>query len=121
MDPKKVEWEGNGLDWSGSGQRQVAGTSRHDNEPSVSIKCGNFLISWELVSFSRNTLLHAVSKYSILQLSGKYLLDGLHIEDEIRWTEPDFVPTVNIFSLDQVCYIVCSNSAHLHSLCQCTM
>jgi len=45
MDLKKVGWEGNGLDWSGSGEGQVSGTCRHGNEPSGSIKCGNFLIS----------------------------------------------------------------------------
>ena len=34
---------GNGLDWSDSGQGQVAGTCECGNEPSSSIKCGEFL------------------------------------------------------------------------------
>jgi hypothetical protein len=35
----------------------VAGTCKHGNEPSVSIKVGNFLANWEPVTVSR-TLLH---------------------------------------------------------------
>ena len=42
---------------------QLASTCKSDNEPSVSIKCGNFLTDLEPVSFSRRTLLHGVSKY----------------------------------------------------------
>ena len=34
---------GNGLDWSDSGQGQVAGTCECGNEPSGYIKCGEFL------------------------------------------------------------------------------
>jgi hypothetical protein len=34
---------GYGLDWAGSVQRQVAGTCECSNEPSGSIKCGEFL------------------------------------------------------------------------------
>jgi hypothetical protein len=34
---------GYGLDWAGSGQRQVAGNCECDNEPSGSIKCVGFL------------------------------------------------------------------------------
>ena len=34
---------GHGLDQAGSGQGQVAGTCECDNEPSGSIKCGEFL------------------------------------------------------------------------------
>jgi hypothetical protein len=51
-------WWGGGyfLDWSGSGQGQVLGTCKCDNEPSGSIKCLAFLTSWEPVSFSRRTL-----------------------------------------------------------------
>jgi hypothetical protein len=50
-----------GLDRCGSGHGQVAGTCEYLNEPSGSIKCGEFL-NWlrETVSFS-STLLHAVS------------------------------------------------------------
>jgi hypothetical protein len=33
---------GRGLDSSGSGQGPVAGYCEHDNEPSGSIKCGEF-------------------------------------------------------------------------------
>jgi hypothetical protein len=37
------KWDGgHGLDWSGSGQGQVAGSSECDNELSVPIKCGEF-------------------------------------------------------------------------------
>jgi len=36
------EW-GYGLDRSGSGQGQVVGTCEYGNEPSGSIKCGEFL------------------------------------------------------------------------------
>ena len=44
----------------------MAGTCECCNEPSVSIKCGgNFLTGWELVSFSRGTLLHGVSKKEV--------------------------------------------------------
>jgi len=35
------------------------------NETLGSIKWGNFLTSWEPVSFSRRTLLHAASQYAI--------------------------------------------------------
>jgi hypothetical protein len=34
---------GYGLDWSGSGKRQVAGNCECGNEPSGSIKCREFL------------------------------------------------------------------------------
>ena len=34
---------GYGLDRAGLAQGQVAGTCEHDNEPSGSIKCGEFL------------------------------------------------------------------------------
>jgi hypothetical protein len=34
---------GYGLDWTGAGQRQVAGTCECGNEPSGSIKHGEFL------------------------------------------------------------------------------
>jgi hypothetical protein len=34
---------GHELDRSGSEQGQVAGACKHDNEPSGSIKCGEFL------------------------------------------------------------------------------
>jgi hypothetical protein len=38
------KWDvGYGLDRTGSGQRQVAGTCKCGNEPSGSIKCGEFL------------------------------------------------------------------------------
>jgi hypothetical protein len=40
----------------------VAGTCECGNEPSVSIKCGDFFTGSEPVSFSRRTLLRGVSK-----------------------------------------------------------
>jgi hypothetical protein len=36
-------WVGNGLDLSGSGWRQAAGTCKRGNKASVTIKCGEFL------------------------------------------------------------------------------
>ena len=42
MDLQEVVW-GHGLDWSGSGYGQVTGTCECGDEPSVSIKCGDFL------------------------------------------------------------------------------
>ena len=41
---RKWDVVGHGLDGSGSGQRQVAGTCECGNEPSGSIKCGKFLV-----------------------------------------------------------------------------
>ena len=44
---QKVRWGGgHGLDWSGSGYRQMAGSNHCGNEPSGSIKLWNFLTSW---------------------------------------------------------------------------
>jgi len=42
MDIHEFGW-GNGLDWSDSGQGQVAGSCDCGNEPSGYIKCGKFL------------------------------------------------------------------------------
>jgi hypothetical protein len=55
---------GYGLDLTSSGYRQVAGTCECGNEPSGSIKCGEFLDSYKPVSFSRRILLRGVSKYN---------------------------------------------------------
>jgi len=44
----------------------VADVCECGNEPSVSIKCGDFLTSCKLVSFSRRTLHHGVSKLCIV-------------------------------------------------------
>ena len=49
-----------GLDRAGSGEGQVTATCECGNEPSGSIKCGEFLDWLKSVRFSR-TLLHAVS------------------------------------------------------------
>jgi hypothetical protein len=48
--------------WTGLGwlSIEVAGNFECGNEPSGSIKYGNFLISYKPVSFSRRTLLHGV-------------------------------------------------------------
>jgi hypothetical protein len=43
MDLQEVGCGGNGLDQAGSGQGQVACTCERGNEPSSSIKCGEFL------------------------------------------------------------------------------
>jgi hypothetical protein len=50
-----------GTVWSGLRIGQVAGTCEYGNELSCSINAGNFLTSCKPVSFSRRTLLHAVS------------------------------------------------------------
>ena len=42
MDLQEVGGGGHGLDRTGSGYGQVAGTCECGNEPSGSIKCGNF-------------------------------------------------------------------------------
>jgi hypothetical protein len=44
----------------GSGQKPVTGFCEHDNEPSDSIKVGEFL-DYLTISFSRRILLHGVS------------------------------------------------------------
>ena len=43
----------------------MADNCKRHNEPSGSIKCGDFYASWETVSCSRN-LLHEVSKYLLI-------------------------------------------------------
>ena len=63
MDIREVGW-GHRLDQSGSGQEQVAGSCECGEEPSGSIKCGNFLNGLGPLSFSGRTLLHAVSNVS---------------------------------------------------------
>jgi len=49
------------MDSLGSGQSPVAICCEYDNEPSCSIKDGEFSVSLTTISFSRKTLLHAVS------------------------------------------------------------
>ena len=51
-----------GLDWAGPGSRQLADACECGNEPSGSVKCGQFLTSCKPVSFSRRTLHYGVSK-----------------------------------------------------------
>jgi hypothetical protein len=63
-----------GLDRAGSEKGQVAEACECGTETSGSIKCGEFLTSWKLVSFSRRTVLHAVSKD--LGLSRIFFWDG---------------------------------------------
>jgi hypothetical protein len=57
-------WRGSwGLDGVGSGEGRVAGTCEYGKESSGSIKCGEFLGELRrMVSLSRGTLLHGVSK-----------------------------------------------------------
>jgi len=43
MDLQEVGWRGHGLDWSGSGYGQVAGSGKCRNEPLGFIKCREFL------------------------------------------------------------------------------
>ena len=51
-----------GLDWAGPGYRQVAEACECGNEPSGSVKSGNFLTSSKPVSCSGRTLHRGVSK-----------------------------------------------------------
>jgi hypothetical protein len=51
-----------GLDWAGPGYRQVADACECGDEPSGSMKCGNFLTSFKPVSCSRRTVHRGVSK-----------------------------------------------------------
>ena len=52
------------MDWMGLAQdRQVADACECGNEPSGSVKCGDFLTGCKPVSSSRRTLQHGVSKY----------------------------------------------------------
>jgi len=44
---------------------ELAGLCEYGNEHSCFMKCGEFLASWETVSFSRRTLLHGV-RYNII-------------------------------------------------------
>ena len=59
MNFKIFEW-GVQLDCCGSERREFAGASESSNAHSGSRKCGNFLTSWEPVSFWGRTLLHEV-------------------------------------------------------------
>jgi len=59
MNFKNFEWCVQ-LDCCGSGRKEVAGAPESSNAPSGSRKCGNFLTSWEPVSFWGRTLLHEV-------------------------------------------------------------
>jgi hypothetical protein len=51
--------------WAGSSWLRIgtrAGTFEYGNEPSGSTKCGEFLDYLRIVTFSRRTLFHGVSK-----------------------------------------------------------
>ena len=61
-----------GLDWAGPGQRQVADACECGNEPSGSVKCGEFLTSCKPVSCSRRTLHRGLSEYGA-QVCGRFL------------------------------------------------
>ena len=54
---------GHGLDLCDLVWRQVAGSCKRGNEPSGSVKCGEFLDCSAPGSFPRSTLLHGVRKY----------------------------------------------------------
>ena len=63
MDIQEVGCGGCGLDRAGSGQKQVAGTCYCGNEPSGSIKCGEFLDQLKtLASQEGRILLYGVTK-----------------------------------------------------------
>jgi len=58
-----------GVDWIELAE--VAGTCECGDEPSSSIKFGNFLINWGTVSCSGRTVLHAVSCYKWIRQYSK--------------------------------------------------
>jgi len=58
MDLWEIAWK---VDSSGSGYGPVVGCCEHGNEPSRSMKGGNFLNFLVTIGFSRRTLLHGVS------------------------------------------------------------
>jgi hypothetical protein len=78
------QWdEGHGLDWASSGYGQMAGSCECGNEPPGSIKCGgggNFLTSWETVSFSRRSLLHGVLYLFLFHNSKFFMIDSKSIK-----------------------------------------
>ena len=61
MDLQDVEW-GHGLDPSGSGWGQVAGSCECGNNLHIPYSVGNFLTSQKPFSFSRRTLLQVINK-----------------------------------------------------------
>ena len=65
-----------GLDWAGPGQRHLADASECGNEPSGSVKCGEFLTSCKPVSCSRRTLHHGVSKNCTVSTKCKVCVDA---------------------------------------------
>ena len=72
------KWDGEcGRDQAGSGKGQVADICDCGNEPSGSIKCGEFLDYLKPVRFSRWTLLHKVIKYGVSIIFMIYLLTAI--------------------------------------------
>jgi hypothetical protein len=59
-----------GLDSSGSGYGPVAGSCEHGNEPSGSIKVGEFLDYLNFYWLSRMTLLHVVIYIKVIDSGG---------------------------------------------------
>jgi hypothetical protein len=73
---KKWVWE-YGLDWSGSGHEQVAGTCKLCNEPSSSTECGG--ISWlaeELLACQEKLLSHSYNDTRITKSVHEYIILG---------------------------------------------
>jgi hypothetical protein len=61
-----------GLHSSGSGYGQVACSFETGNEPSGSIKGGEFLTNWTTISFSRRALFHVVNYFVGWLFSWRY-------------------------------------------------
>jgi len=62
MDFTEGGWEG--VDWMHlalDGWRLIAGSWKHSNEYSGSIKCEYFLTRWVTISFSRRALLYGIN------------------------------------------------------------
>jgi len=57
---------GRGLDCSGLGERELAGSCENGNEQSCSTKFAEVLPSWWTVKFSRMYLLHGANYVSVL-------------------------------------------------------
>jgi len=87
------------LDASHSGQGPVAGCCEHGNEPSSSIKAGNFLNSSVIVGFSRRTLLHGANQSAgrSISQSVSQLFSCPKLQIEYDQTKPESIYRPSLF------------------------